>query len=98
VGAATWLVLVALLAGEDRATRAQVAVAVTLATGLEYLLSVVLGFYDYRLHNVPAYVPPGHGLVYLAAIALARRAAALPTPRRSPRWPWPPAASGRCGG
>ncbi len=28
--------------------------------------------YVYRLHNVPAFVPPGHGLVYLAALALGR--------------------------
>ena len=29
-----------------------------------------LHVYVYRLHDVPAFVPPGHGLVYLAALAL----------------------------
>src|SRR5574337_1836885 len=28
--------------------------------------------YTYRFENVPAYVPPGHGMVYLTAVALAR--------------------------
>jgi hypothetical protein len=81
VGAATWLLLAGLLAAEDRGTRAQVAVAVVLATALEYVLSPTLGFYVYRLQNVPAYVPPGHGLVYLAAVALARRGAGAPAAR-----------------
>jgi hypothetical protein len=31
-----------------------------------------MGGYTYRFHNVPAYVPPGHGMVYLTAVALAR--------------------------
>ena len=31
-----------------------------------------MGGYIYRFDNVPAYVPPGHGMVYLTAIALAR--------------------------
>ena len=39
-----------------------------LATLLEYSASPLLGLYTYRLHNVPAFVPPGHGLVYLAAV------------------------------
>jgi hypothetical protein len=30
--------------------------------------------YVYRLDNVPAFVPPGHGLVYLAALCLGRSA------------------------
>lgn len=31
-----------------------------------------MGGYTYRFENVSAYVPPGHGMVYLAAIAIAR--------------------------
>ena len=31
-----------------------------------------MGGYTYRFGNVPAYVPPGHGMVYLTAVALAR--------------------------
>lgn len=43
-----------------------------IATLGEYVLSAVLGLYRYRLGNLPAFVPPGHGLVYLAALSLAR--------------------------
>ncbi|HEU4629951.1 MAG TPA: hypothetical protein VFS08_09390 [Gemmatimonadaceae bacterium] len=74
LGAATWLLLLALLRAEDRAVRGQVAVVVVLATLVEYTASPLLGFYVYRLGNVPAFVPPGHGLVYLAALALGRSA------------------------
>ena len=31
-------------------------------------------FGGYRFDNVPAYVPPGHGMVYLTAVVLARSA------------------------
>jgi len=76
VGVATWAVLALLLAGERRSVRVQVAVVIGVATCVEYTASPLLGLYTYRLHNVPAYVPPGHGLVYLAALALGRSALA----------------------
>src|SRR5690242_20196728 len=72
LGLITWLVLLALLRGESRQVRAQVAVVVVYATCIEYLASPLLGVYTYRLHNVPAFVPPGHGMVYLGALALGR--------------------------
>lgn len=72
LGMTTWLVLVALLRGEDGQTRVQVGIVVAIATAVEYTASPWLGFYTYRLHNVPAFVPPGHGLIYLAALALSR--------------------------
>lgn len=70
LGVATWLVLAALLRGESRSVRIQVAGVVVAATALEYTASPLLGLYTYRLHNVPAFVPPGHGLVYLAALTI----------------------------
>ena len=72
VGVATWILLIGLLWGEDRRSRAQVAVVILVATALEYTASPGLGVYTYRLHNVPMYVPPGHGLVYLAALCIGR--------------------------
>jgi hypothetical protein len=57
LGAFTWLLLLALLRGESRSV-------------LEYTASPLLGLYTYRLHNVPSFVPPGHGLVYLAALTI----------------------------
>src|SRR5436305_429041 len=62
IGLATWALLLALLRGERRRTRAQVAVVIACATATEYVVSVGLGLYAYRLHNVPSFVPPGHGL------------------------------------
>ena len=72
LGAGTWLLLAACLRGESRATRVQVAVVVAYASLIEYVFAGWLGVYVYRLHNVPAFVPPGHGLVYLAALAIGR--------------------------
>ncbi len=72
LGVGTWLVLVALLAGESSLVRMQTAVVVVFATAIEYTCSPLLEVYLYRFHNVPAYVPPGHGLVYLAALAIGR--------------------------
>jgi hypothetical protein len=77
LGAVTWLLLLVLLRRESAATRAQVAVVVAFATLIEYTFSAGLGVYVYRLHQVPAYVPPGHGLVYLAALAIGRSAVAI---------------------
>jgi len=72
IGAATWLLLIVLVRREPRVTQIQVGTLVVLATLLEYSASPLLCLYTYRLHNVPAFVPPGHGLVYLAALCLAR--------------------------
>lgn len=74
LGLGTWLLLIAVLAGEARPTRLQVAVVVAFATLVEYVFADALGVYVYRLGNVPAFVPPGHGLVYLAALCLGRSA------------------------
>jgi hypothetical protein len=70
LGLGTWLLLLLLLAREDRATRVQVGVVVAFATAVELVFAGWLGVYVYRLENVPAFVPPGHGLVYLGALAL----------------------------
>jgi hypothetical protein len=70
LGLATWLVLLVALWRVGPAVRAQTVVVVAFATGVEYLFSAHLGVYTYRFHNVPAFVPPGHGLVYLSAFAL----------------------------
>jgi hypothetical protein len=45
---------------------------ILVATATEYTASGLLGVYTYRLHNIPWFVPPGHGLLYLTALALGR--------------------------
>jgi len=72
LGVATWLLLIGLLAAESSLVRVQVAVVVAFATVVEYTFSQGLEVYVYRLDHVPSYVPPGHGLVYLGALAFAR--------------------------
>ena len=74
LGAGTWVLLLLALRGEGRATRIQVGIVVLYASVVEYVFAGWLGVYVYRLHNVPSFVPPGHGLVYLAALALGRSA------------------------
>jgi hypothetical protein len=70
LGLCTWALLLALLRGESRSVRYQVGAVIVAATMLEYSASPLLGLYTYRLHNVPSFVPPGHGLVYLAALTI----------------------------
>jgi hypothetical protein len=33
--------------------------------------SIVWGVYRYRLHNLPTFIPPAHGLVFIAGLSLA---------------------------
>lgn len=78
LGVATWILLIGLLRTESAHTRAQVTVVVAYATLIEFVFSGLLHVYDYRLHEqtflarVPWFVPPGHGLVYLAALSFGR--------------------------
>jgi len=52
--------------------RRQVWLMVGIATSVELFCSVVWGLYRYRWGNVPLFVPPGHGLLYLFALRAAR--------------------------
>ena len=67
-----WLFLLAFLRKETVNVRMQVAVAVCFAVVGECFASLYMQGYVYRLGNLPAYVPAGHGLVYLTAVALGR--------------------------
>jgi hypothetical protein len=82
IGIATWLFLLGAVRALPRAEAARVAALVLVATGGEILGSLVLGLYAYRRGGIPAFVPPGHGLVYLAGLRLSgsRRARACARP------------------
>ncbi len=71
LGAMTWLVLIVAAWTLSPSRRAQVAVVVVAATVGEVTGSLIWGVYHYRLNNLPLFVPPAHGLVYLTGIALA---------------------------
>jgi hypothetical protein len=72
LGAATAALLVALLLLHRPPERVQALLVVLVATGAEVVGSLLWGVYEYRLENLPAFVPPGHGLVFLAGLGLAR--------------------------
>ena len=74
MGFCGWLALIFFLYREKPLVRYQIIVAVAFATVGEYISSPLLEAYIYRLGDVPPYVPPGHGLVYLAAVAFSRSA------------------------
>ena len=74
LGVLTWGVLLVALRQVSPMVRAQTVVVVAFATCIEYVFSPTLQVYTYRFHNVPAFVPPGHGLVYLSAYALGHAA------------------------
>ncbi len=72
LGVIAWIFLIGLLVGENKEVRMQVVIAVAFATAGEHFASIYMEGYTYRFENVPHYVPPGHGMVYLTAVALAR--------------------------
>lgn len=72
LGTATWLLLIAACVPLTSRGRARVLLVMIVATCAEVLGSIVLGAYTYRLENLPAFVPPGHGLVYLAGLRISQ--------------------------
>ena len=71
LGALTWLVLAAWLTQVPARRRAQALGVILFATVGEVTGSLVWGVYSYRLHNLPLFVPPAHGLVFLTGVSLA---------------------------
>jgi len=82
IGVATWALLLAASVPLSPEERSRVVLVVLVATGAEVMGSIVLGAYTYRLENLPAFVPPGHGLVYLAGLRISRSAPVLRHARR----------------
>jgi hypothetical protein len=81
LGALTWVVLFAWLARVPVERRAQTIGVIAFATVGEVTGSLIWGVYAYRLENLPLFVPPAHGIVFLSgvslALALARHTRAL---------------------
>jgi hypothetical protein len=72
LGVLTFAVLAAALIPLAPLARAQALGVVVFATVGEVTGSLVWGVYHYRLHNLPLFIPPAHGLVYLSGVALSR--------------------------
>ena len=70
LGGLSWFLLLAALRPLPALARAQALAVVTFATAGEVTGSLLWGVYRYRLHNLPLFIPPAHGLVYLSGLAL----------------------------
>jgi hypothetical protein len=70
LGVVMWAALLASLWPLPLERRVQAALVIAAATCMEVIGSILWGVYTYRLHNLPLFVPPGHGLIYLAGISL----------------------------
>lgn len=53
--------------------REQMLYAVVIGVVGEYLFSIALQMYTYRLGNVPLYVPPGHAIVYVSVLYFCKK-------------------------
>jgi len=71
LGVLTFAVLAAALKPLAPLARAQALGVVIFATIGEVTGSLAWGIYHYRLNNLPLFIPPAHGLVYLSGVALA---------------------------
>src|SRR4029450_11963398 len=71
LGLLTAAVLAGLLCLHPSHVRLQTLAVVGIATLGEVVGSIIWGVYTYRLDNLPTFVPPGHGIVYLTGLSLA---------------------------
>ncbi len=72
LGCLTFTVLYLAAFKAPKEQRVQVWTCVAVATCFEVFGSLVWGVYRYRLHNLPLFVPPGHGIVYLFGLLAAQ--------------------------
>jgi hypothetical protein len=81
VNGCVWAVCGALYLRTDRRGRPALIACLIIATAGEIFLSLVWGLYEYRLHNIPLFVPPGHVLLFFLGTQIAGR-----TPPGSEWW------------
>lgn len=68
----TWGLLAVLLQGAPPAQRTAMFACLLFATAGELFLALVWGLYTYREAGLPLFVPPGHVLLYMLGLALAK--------------------------
>jgi hypothetical protein len=81
VSACTWALCAGLYARTSREDRRALLACLVFATAGEIFLSLAWGLYEYRLHNIPLFVPPGHVLLFFLGTRIAAR-----MPPRSEWW------------
>src|SRR5687768_12045001 len=73
VNVACWLAFLALWQQRPADERPALLACLLYATAGEVFLSLVWGLYDYRLGNIPLFVPPGHVLLFYLGTRIALR-------------------------
>ncbi len=81
VNIAAWAVFARLWSVSAAAQRPALLACLAFATAGEVFLSLAWGLYDYRLGNIPLFVPPGHVLLFFLGTQLAAR-----LPERAEWW------------
>ena len=76
ISAAVWALLLYILGRMPAPERHAFMACLVIATLGEIFLSLVWGLYTYRLDNIPLFVPPGHVLMLLLGLEVARRMSA----------------------
>lgn len=71
---AVWSLFLCWLQRADAKEQIALTACVVYATLGEIFLSLVWGLYEYRLGNVPLFVPPGHAMLFMLGGILAARA------------------------
>lgn len=75
--AAMFVVTIIVFTQVTKRCKEQMITAILIAIIGEYLFSIVMGMYTYRLGNVPHYVPPGHALVYISVLYFSKASAII---------------------
>jgi hypothetical protein len=73
VSACTWALFASLYLRVDRPGRRALLACLIIATCGEVFLSLAWGLYEYRKHDIPLFVPPGHVLLFFLGTRLAER-------------------------
>ncbi len=76
VSAWSWAALLWIAVGSSSRHRLDLAACVLLATSGELFLKDIWGLYEYRLGNLPLFIPAGHALVFAASARMSRTAPA----------------------
>ncbi|HTP95144.1 MAG TPA: hypothetical protein VMK05_04805 [Burkholderiales bacterium] len=69
---AVWALFLFLATRAPVRERTALFICIAYATAGELFLSLVWGLYSYRLENVPLFVPPGHALLFMLGMIVAR--------------------------
>jgi hypothetical protein len=73
VSVLAWALLAMLLTRSDASRRPALIACLVFATLGEMFLSLVWGLYQYRLGNIPLFVPPGHVLLFFLGMQVSAR-------------------------